>query len=258
VRRDEFQARLDEAVLRGYSAASGASVKTPDTTDAKLAALSLPAAAGSVPQDAPRTAQTSNRAKPKRASAEGKAAVETLARTRSEVEAHEKDLRKAAGGVLLQVRQQVARNFEENAVVHDQTVIADGRTSPEWEPPSIDELIALDALEKMFRAGLDPVRRKTLRALAEDTLAEVGIVFNVSNPYFASTLDDTGRAIKHISETERNVIQLVMAEANDKGLSVTQAADLIRSRLSDGTPARVRAIAATEIARLANGGRWRR
>ena len=64
---------------------------------------------------------------------------------------------------------------------------------------------------------------------------------------------DSAKAIKDISEDTRKIVRFLIGEAYESGMSVNQAAALIRSRLGSGEPARAKTIAATEMRRLANG-----
>ena len=99
-----------------------------------------------------------------------------------------------------------------------------------------------------------PPEQMTAAADDECTPRIPGISWDVTNPFTARVLQQSASQIQHIAETTRAQVLEAIDEAYQQGLSIPNAAALIKERMLESTPARARLIARTELSGIVNGG----
>lgn len=125
---------------------------------------------------------------------------------------------------------------------------------PPWSSPAGAEILDIDALVKTLRAKTDPIRRALIEAAMTPTLKTAGLDFDVTNPFTANVLAQSGSQVTHIAETTRaNVMRTIRASYRE-GLSIPDTAKAIQAGMREAAPARARMIARTELAGAVNGG----
>lgn len=128
-------------------------------------------------------------------------------------------------------------------------------TAAAWQPPPEGNLLNIAELGLLAQERIGKLQRRTLKVVAGVPLARAGISWDITHPLsqqlLANAAQRTGERLgTGVQLTLRNTV----AEAYADGLSVIQAADLIRERIVDAAPAQAEMLARTDLNGLANGG----
>lgn len=127
-------------------------------------------------------------------------------------------------------------------------------TPPDWTAPAGAEVLDVDALVALLRTKTDPVRLAVIETMMEGALADVGVDFDVTNPFTARVLEQSGSQIVDIAQTTQVNVMRIVAAAYEQGLSIPDTAKAIRVGMSEAAPMRARLIARTELVGAVNGG----
>lgn len=125
---------------------------------------------------------------------------------------------------------------------------------PPWHPPHPDEVVDVDEIIGRLRTKGDPVRRTAIRQAALPALGEVGLDFDITNPFVNAVLDKTGAEVVNIAETTRLNILRIIRDGYEQGLTIPDTATAIREGMKDASEFRSTMIARTEMQALASGG----
>lgn len=135
------------------------------------------------------------------------------------------------------------------------TLTADGsQNPPQWSAPAPDEIINVTALIAELKARTGPVRTAMVKTAMSPALEQAGVSWEVTNPFTAKVLAQSGSQITNIAQTTQlNVMQIIKG-SYDQGLSIPDTAEAIQAGMKDASVARATLIARTELAGAANGG----
>jgi hypothetical protein len=124
-----------------------------------------------------------------------------------------------------------------------------------WQPPPEGILVPVSALAVLAAGRLRALHVRVLRAVASSTLARIGIAWDVTHPLSAELLEQAGkRTGEALGEAVQPIVREIVADAYQEGLSVVQAAELIRAKVDDVSPWQAQMLARTDLNGLANGG----
>lgn len=125
---------------------------------------------------------------------------------------------------------------------------------PAWSKPAGDEIVNVDQLVSTLRTKTDPVRQEVVATTMKTTLDGAGVAYDVTNPFTAKVLAQSGSQITNIAKsTQLNVMRIVDRSYNE-GLSIPDTAKAIRAGMADAAGSRATLIARTELAGAVNGG----
>jgi 2'-5' RNA ligase len=123
-----------------------------------------------------------------------------------------------------------------------------------WDPPHANQLIDVDELVAKLRTKTDPVRLALIEQAMTPLLKEAGLDFDVTNPFTAKVLAQSGSQIVNIAETTQANVMAIVKKAYDEGLSIPDTAKAIRAGMQEAGKVRSTLIARTELAGAVNGG----
>lgn len=125
---------------------------------------------------------------------------------------------------------------------------------PPWGSPAANEVVDVDELVGRFRGKTDPVRRAMIETVMTPALEEAGLDWDVTNPFTARVLEQSGSQIVHIAETTQLNVMKIIAKSYDQGLSIRDTAKAIRVGMREEDTERATLIARTEMTGAVNGG----
>ncbi len=126
--------------------------------------------------------------------------------------------------------------------------------TPDWTSPARDEILDVDSLVASLRTKTDPIRQAVIETTARPALDDVGIEYDVTNPFTRKALAQSGSQITEISKTTQFNVMRIIRTSYDQGLSIPDTATAIRVGMTEAAPARATLIARTELAGAVNGG----
>lgn len=126
-------------------------------------------------------------------------------------------------------------------------------SDPGWSLPDPDELYDRIVEQAELYAETGPVRIRVLEDVVNGITRAFNLSFDVRNPLVEGVLRQLGQHITNVSETTRDQIMTALNEAWTDGLSIPDAARLIRKRAAM-SQARAETIARTELLAAVNGG----
>lgn len=124
-----------------------------------------------------------------------------------------------------------------------------------WQPPPEGVLFQLGTAAPAAAAALANVHKRIVAAVAGPPLERIGIAWDVAHPLTAELLEQAGkRTGERLGEAVQPVLREAVAQAYAEGLSVPEAADLIRDRIEEAADWQASMLARTDLNGLANGG----
>lgn len=118
---------------------------------------------------------------------------------------------------------------------------------PGWVMPDADEVLSMTQIVAQLTAATQPTRVKIVTAMMGDSLASVGVGFDVQNPLAQQVLGGLGHRITEVSSFTRASIMASLQDSFDKGLSIPHAAREMAKTVSATNIARATLIARTEF-----------
>lgn len=167
----------------------------------------------------------------------------------------ERRLQHAYHRELNRLVKQAARNFLRHAITasaldtHEPraTSLVAAAPAANWSLPDPDEILPqAHAIEQLTKAT-EPTRVQLVSKMMGDTLASVGVGFNIQNPLAQTVLGGMGKRITEISGFTRASIMASLQESFDKGLSIPHAAREMAKTVSATNVTRAKLIARTEF-----------
>jgi hypothetical protein len=126
--------------------------------------------------------------------------------------------------------------------------------APHWTAPAADEVINVVALVAQLRGKTDPVRTALVKTVMGPALDAHGIAWDITNPFTAGVLAQSGSQIVAVAETTQLNVMRIVTQSYNAGLSIPDTAKAIRAGMRDASKARARLIARTEMTSAAAGG----
>jgi hypothetical protein len=126
-------------------------------------------------------------------------------------------------------------------------------TPPGWVPPDPDELIGRGELAERSRRRVDRLHRRALQAALDSIAPELGIAFDISSPLAGGVLARVGTKGANLELAARDVIVRTIEQAYTEGLSVPNAAALLRENIAHLSETTALMQARTDLNGLANG-----
>ena len=124
-----------------------------------------------------------------------------------------------------------------------------------WIPPPEGSLLSADAVAALAAPQLRAAHRRILEQAMGQPLTQVGIRFDITNPFSVGLIDSAGaRTGAAIEAAVRPVLQATIQDAFVRGLSVLDTAALIQENIIGASAAQSRALARTDLNSIANGG----
>lgn len=103
-------------------------------------------------------------------------------------------------------------------------------------------------------SGIWKLEGDALKSLASSGGGALGLSFDVTNPFVAKVLAQSGSQITNVAETTRQDAQRIIKASYAEGLSIRDTATAIRAGMREANTARATLIARTELAGAVNGG----
>jgi 2'-5' RNA ligase len=125
---------------------------------------------------------------------------------------------------------------------------------PPWTSPAPDEILDVEALVALIKERTHPVREAMVKTTMSAALAQAGLSWDVTNPFTAKVLAQSGSKIADIATTTQLNVMRTIRVSYQNGLSIPHTAEAIRAGMRAATPARATMIARTELAGAVNGG----
>lgn len=128
-------------------------------------------------------------------------------------------------------------------------------SSAQWVAPTWSEVapVTRQAIDAQGKTAV--IRIKMIEAAMRPALVEFGITFDLTNPLVERVLEQLGRRITHITETQRAITMLAIDDARKEGLSIPDTAKrIVEKSSSHYSTNRGKLIARTELAAAKNGG----
>lgn len=150
---------------------------------------------------------------------------------------------------------QASREAATTLVATSQTMAVTSAATPNWQIPPEGILFAITTLTQRATRRLSKLHRQIVTATAKPPLVRAGIAWDITHPLSKALLEATGaRTGERLGNTIRPVLQDTLAVAYAEGLSVDDAADLIRTKFVEAAPGQADMLARTDLNSLSNGG----
>ena len=115
-------------------------------------------------------------------------------------------------------------------------------------------MLAEAAVAAYAARQLQKLHRKVVVSVAGPTFVRLGISWDVTNPYVAQLLEQSGKRVgKAVDEAVSPRLREIVFGAYERGLSALDTAALISEQLTEFRPASARMLARTDLNGLANG-----
>lgn len=145
--------------------------------------------------------------------------------------------------ILGHVQREAVAGFKSEALI-----------AAQWQPPPEGNMVDEAAVAAYATAQLQKLHRKVVVSVAGPTFVRLGISWDVTNPYVAQLLGQSGKRIgKAVDEAVSPRLREIVLGAYERGLSALDTAALISEQLTEFRPASARMLARTDLNGLANG-----